>query len=334
MAAGPSFIDGFDHYNSVAMLEKKWTIVTDNGITFGSTLKGAAGGSLNLPSGASVEKTTDTPGSNTNTNPLGFYCKRDAAVARTLFSAYSGSTLQVKVVWRADGAFDIYDATGSVNVTTNKKANALNTVYHFELAMNNSTTTSAGNFYIDGIAANTATITFSNVIVMSRFVLGGTISAADSAACGFSFDHLFTKVISGGQIGPAEILTVFPDGDGATNNWTSSAGGSKYADVDENPPDEADYNFASTSGISQFWKFPITYPTGYSPNGYALTVLGAIATSQTMSARQSNTDGGAENSADNISGTFVLGSQFLEFLFNNSPTIVSGHAFLGMRRVS
>lgn len=336
MAAGPTFTDGFDHYDSVAYLEKKWRTVIDSGITFGPALKGA-GNSVTLPSGSMVMIEALVAGSNTNSNPIGFYVSRDSASARTLFTVYNGSTLQCKVVWNADGTLGFYDTTNTLQATSTKRANALDTAYHIEMVMTNATTNSSGQVYINGLAAFSSSIAISNIITNAVVALGGTKTTADTGA-DFTFDHFWVKSTAS-QVGPSEILTIAPTGDGVTNNWTASTGTDRYAMVDEIPPDEADFVTAGSSGITQIFKFPVTYPTGYTPSGFAITMLGSITSGQAMTPRYQTTDGGADTTFSNTTsqdrGTpWTTGSTFEEGLLLNNPTLVGGFAFVGIRRTA
>lgn len=335
MAAGPTFTDGFDHYNSVAMLEKKWRTVIDNGITFVSALKGS-GNALKLTSGSLLMIEGLVSGGTTSANPIGFYASRSAAVARTLFTIYTGSTLQCKVVWNADGTLGYYDSSNTLQYTSTKYANGINVPYHFELVTTNATTTSNGSFYINGISAFSS-LSISNIVTNSVVAFGGTKTTADTGM-DITLDHIFITS-SSTQFGPVEILTFPPTGDGTTNNWTASTGSSKYQMVDENPPDESDFVTASSSPSTQIFKFAVTYPTGYSPRGYAVTMLGSISSGQAMTPRFQSTDGGADTAftqttSQDRATPWTTGSTFEEGLSLNSPTLVAGEAFVGIRRTA
>jgi len=81
-------------------------------------------------------------------------------------------------------------------------------------------------------------------------------------------------VVSAGDEPPIcpDFVEFAPTGDSATNNtWTASGGGSKFADVDEYPPDDAARISKATSGIQEF-----TTSSG-SPGGSNVLAVGVRA---------------------------------------------------------
>ena len=92
------------------------------------------------------------------------------------------------------------------------------------------------------------------------------------------FDDLYFCDGSGSRnndfLGDMKVETIFPSGNGNSNDWSSSSGGDNYTNVDENPPnDDTDYNYSTLSGNIDTFAFENLTTVSGSINGIQLNIL-------------------------------------------------------------
>lgn len=83
----------------------------------------------------------------------------------------------------------------------------------------------------------------------------------------FNFDDFYladtTGTVNNDFLGNVRVVTLFPNGDGGTNEWTTSSGTDHYALVDEGiENDDTDYIESSTSGQTDLWTYGDISGTG------------------------------------------------------------------------
>lgn len=333
--AGPTFVDGFDHYNSSTFLAKKWGKVVGTGFTWVTGLRSGVGNALTMDGSSCIVAATLASISSTG-GSLCTYIARSSSNTRRVYYSYDGANLttanqELSVGWNADGTFTLYDSADASLGSSTLTAPALNHAYHLEVRGSGGSNPTI-IVYIDGQSYISASLGVGKTYGCVSFSMGGTHTTASSGTI-FTIDHTFVRT-AGAQIGLSEILYFPPTSDGTTSAWSASdGGGNKYAMVDENPPDVTDYIFPTANSQTQMCKFPVTLPAGYTGNGWALTALGSVAAGQVVGLRYENTDGGADQTFDN-GGTTGTAELMYQGTVNNNPTLVSGNAIAGVRRTT
>lgn len=91
---------------------------------------------------------------------------------------------------------------------------------------------------------------------VDTFFIGGKASAGGSSASLY-FDDVYCT--DGELFGDCRVKAYFPDGAGATTQWTKSGGSANYEMVDDvDPDDDSTYNYSSTATQKDTFALPAT----------------------------------------------------------------------------
>lgn len=115
------------------------------------------------------------------------------------------------------------------------------------------------SYWVDGVLINSTTGFDYQTMPISTITLGGA-SSSDIDSC--DFDNVYVTNTAGtvntANLGPIEVQTLLPDGNGNYSQMTGSDGNStdNYLLVDENPPnDGTDYVGSATEGTIDTYTF-------------------------------------------------------------------------------
>ena len=240
------YMDGFEDYQT-ADVNKYWTNASYMGIETG----GRTGSAFHTDTGGYVNRTFDAQ----TTWTIGCaYKVPTVIVASSLIALYDDSTNQVDLYLNANGKISVRRNT-TVLATSTNSING-NTYYYFEIT---ATIDNAGSYqvwvndvsWIDDGAGGPKSGDTQNTANASANVVSLTVPAASY------LDDLYINDATGGvddgRWGDVTILSKFPNGNGATNNFTGQDADStdNYLNVDEAAtdfPDEATYNESGTIG--------------------------------------------------------------------------------------
>lgn len=274
------FLDGFDHY-ATAEITQKWTAL-QNGTTWNSGTINATNGrnstqsfrvtyANNNSTGGYLRKTLTAVSGTTAI--MGFGFKIDAlpaAASRTpLVSILDGATEQVSVDINPAGTLSLYRGTAAGTLLgTTSSALSINTYYYIELkvVIHGSTGTYEirlnGTNVLSGTGANTAG---SGVVQWTGIQIGRNYSGSGGAVIQ-DYDDLYACDGSGSTnndfLGPIRVKTIYPDGAGASSDFTPSAG-SNFQNVDEALTDgDTTYNSEGTAGDHDTYTFGAVGVTG------------------------------------------------------------------------
>jgi hypothetical protein len=208
-----------------------------------------AGSALRCPSGAGFLVKTITSDST-----VPYICfaaiKRSSGTRRIFVANYVGLGLGVRIDWKSDGKFEVFDRTGTSKGTTVNAYASLDTRYFIQVSWSTTNNSQSLNFYVNG--------TLDKTFTASDWRGGGTNSAGltefdfcydgTSATTGadIDFDDMYLLHETGGftslNFGNLKVETIYPTSDDATSQelTVTSGSGPHYAAVDEIPPDSSD----------------------------------------------------------------------------------------------
>lgn len=266
------FIDGFDHYNNMTNMLRKWDASSSNTVSEGFS-PGRFGGNCFSYSNANTTQTESITLTSVATRIVGFAFQWTSSGAGNgcIFLSFmdSGST-QVDLRWNGTGSTATLSVTrnGTVLGTSTNTMN-LNTWYYVELSVTIGSTTGAYTLRVTAAGTTTVWLSATNVNTQAtanstsnQVVIGGTPWNT------YFYDDLYVLNTSGSAnnsfLGESRVFTSLPTGDDAAyKQWTPSAGTSHYANVNQNPPDDdSTYNSSQTVGQIDLYTFPAISPTG------------------------------------------------------------------------
>lgn len=261
------FLDGFDFWNDFNYMTQTGVYVSGSG-TSGFVAPGnysygvcwASNGYQYLAQDFSYIQIGASPATNWPTVYMAFDFRPNQNYNNTiLVSLLDGTNYQLRLQCNASGQFALYRGNGTTLLATGTKVFTLNVWYSIALKVVLNNTTGSVQVNVDGVSD----ITYN----------GDTCATANEYATQYKicyeggngwvcqFDNL--HVYNGADAAPWNALPTvsprvyyfLPNGDGATVDWTASAG-ADYQCVDENPANgDTDYIKSSTvNQISVFTK--------------------------------------------------------------------------------
>ncbi len=263
------FVDGFDHYLTVAKgLRKGWTSWgTINGVTGrfgGRAIQTYNGDHFILPLDA---QSTWIVGFAWYT--AGGYLSSEQKV----FTLLDNATEQVYLSITTDNKWKVYNGSTTL-LATGTTAMALTSWYYIEFKVTIHDTTGSFELRIEGVSevsgSNVDTKNSANTTADKIKIFGHGIAVYTCV------DDLYIADSQAGQItdfiGPCRIDTLYPTSDGSLTDWTASAG-SRYACIDENDPNDAtDYIYESVAGEYSTFNLGNLSSSGVSVKGVQINV--------------------------------------------------------------
>ena len=276
------FVDGFDHYTTLAQAQRKWTYINNNNctLTFGGTTTGRfTGGSMHMTSPygyVSMVKTLDPQ----PTWILGLAYKFGWISAGTqILALLDSNTQQVDLRQNVDGSMSV-TRNGTVLGTTPSpvgltnqwnyyelKATIHNTAGAYELRVNGQSLISATNVNTRNTANNSA----------NQVQFGSSFSGFNNGQV-YDYDDFYacdgTGTTNNDFLGEMRIETLYPNSPGTYTNFTPVPAGSNYANVDEaSPDDDASVVVASSFGVMDTYLMSHLSGTPTNIKGTMLTVM-------------------------------------------------------------
>lgn len=252
------FCHGFDESTTTAhyfTTSSSVTISSANPRTGANAARVASTGSVVLPS--ALEHATFITG-------VGLYVPASASAA-VQFTGDADATVHVTVSVRSDGSIDVRRGTASGTVLGTASAGTFPTGAYKHLGVKATLhdTTGAVTVQVDGVSVITLTnIDTKNAGTKTVFDSIRLVSLGGNSS---DFDDWYACNGAGSAnndlLGDKKVLTVVPNGDGATTDFTPSTGSSHFALVDEIPPNTSDYNESSTNGHVELYDMT-DFPAG------------------------------------------------------------------------
>lgn len=259
------FYDSFDHY-ATADLTKKWTSV-GGAPTIGAVGRNSTNGLSIAAQNRYVEKSFTAD----DTVVVGFAISgtdiNETAGNGHFLDLYETATLQVYFAVNAAGFIEARRGSGTL-LGTSTLALADSTYYYLEFKVKADDTTGTVEVRVNGTAYLSLTGQDTNnggtsTINMIRL---GYMNSGLGAAPGYSIDDVYIVTADGSGavdfLGPVRAKCIFPDGAGASTDFTPSAG-SNYQNVDEASQDgDTTYNSEATAGDHDTYTFGAVGVTG------------------------------------------------------------------------
>lgn len=273
-------IDSFDHYDTAKSLKKGWSYVTqgaspgDTGGTIGSYGRNSTQGlRCKSTSGAGNVglATLGVTGVSGATAIIGFAFRIESSLPDTTITVVqvqNASAPQVSVTCSTGGALSVRrGGIGGTVLATGATTLSVSTWYFLELKVLFNDSTGTYELKIDGVSevSGTGADTIASGSAGWDSIVLGTQNV--STTCNLSYDDLYCADGSGGVedtfLGDHRVVAIVASsGNGANTDWTPSTGSDHGAVVDENPPNETDYNLSGTSGQRDTYAFAAVGVTG------------------------------------------------------------------------
>lgn len=258
------FMDGFDHYATGDILEK-WTQIIGTGgnaYAIGAYGRNSSNGlrvhSLNL---AVAERPSITlaPGDASFYIGFAFMPEPNLAdlTANHIVQIGEGATAHVSLKLNTNGTLSVMRGTGGgTTLGTTAFALSENTYYYVEIGGSIHDTTGAVTVRVNGDPKLTLTSVDTRngaTGVWDYVAIGGLDVVTNGDEAYWRFDDLYVCDGTGSAphntfLGDVRVISILPDGAGATTQFTPSAG-SNYQNVDEaTPDDDTTYNASNTAG--------------------------------------------------------------------------------------
>ena len=256
------FVEGFDHYASTTQLvQGKWTGIYNTGSAFTAFEPGRFPGSTALALNANSSYLNRGFGANLQTVIVGFafFAELWPDTDRTMFRLRQGGSAQVGVGVKPSGQLFVYVGTTSTVLGTSVqglgpgvwtyielKATIDNAAGSVELRVNGSPWISVSG--VDTQATANAWIDELNLAGWNEDVWLDDLYVCDTAGTA-NTDFL----------GDCRVITLAPDADGTTNDFTPQGGGANYLEVDDGasgPDEDATYVSASAVGAKDLYGYP------------------------------------------------------------------------------
>jgi hypothetical protein len=259
-------VESFDHFDTATAPKKGWTL---------STLATIGAGGRNSTSALECATNTNTAaqavlgvsGATGATGVVGFAVRvsntvRDARYPLVAF--VSGSTQQITVALETTGEISVY--RGPANgfgalLGTSVATLSVNSWYFMEVKCLFNTSTGTYEVRLDGVnilsatGQNTAGTSWNGLYFRAQDVFANAPNQPT-----FYFDDIYACDGTGGTndtfLGDHRIVCVIASsGNGGQTDWSPSTGSDHGALVDENPPNESDYNQSGTAGHRDTYNF-------------------------------------------------------------------------------
>jgi hypothetical protein len=240
------FLDGFDANDA----EVKWTSNLSAAPSYAEATRDGVGSAF-------VATTTTGRIRKTITASAGVICgfafkpkSLTTSVSIVSFAADAGVTQHHILQTAASGALRA-QRSASVLATSAAGVIVLNTWCYVEVRGTLNDTTGAFEVRVNGVPVinftgdtkNAGTSTNIDQVIVG----GGTFTSPN-----FVYDDVYILNTSGSVnntfLGDVRVRTVFPDGAGASTQFTPTGSGSNWQNVDETPYSTTDYNSSTTSG--------------------------------------------------------------------------------------
>ena len=253
------FIDGFDHYTTLAQMLYKWTTTSSGNAAPNQT--GRRAGSLAATTGGGIgyfSKVLDSQ----STWIIGFAFKIASAPTseRTFLVLYDTSgTAQVSLSLTTAGLIQAY--RGDMVTLLASAASALSSSGWCYLEMKATIADSGGSIEVRKDGAPILTYTgdtksSSSNATACTFRLGCSAGGAGA----YLIDDLYvcdgTGSVNNGFLGDVRVDTLFPSGTGSLSQFTPTGSVNNWENVDEASPDsDTSYNAADTVGSIDAFTF-------------------------------------------------------------------------------
>jgi hypothetical protein len=266
-------IDSWDHYATANRAAKGWTFTYagaspgDEGCTIGAYGRNSTNGLRGRNGAVSGKSSRATLGvSNTSgaTAIMGFAFRIDAGVPAADFcvcQVFRGSTELISVTCSATGTLSVRRGDREATILSTSVSTITHSTFYFiELKVTLHDSTGVydlkvnGTTYTSGSGVDTLV---SGAATWDGIGLGGTNIGQNYS---IDFDDLYVADGSGGVeddfLGDHRIVCVVASsGNGGNTDWSPSTGSDHGALVDENPPNESDYNQSGTAGQRDTYNF-------------------------------------------------------------------------------
>lgn len=268
------FADGFDHYDSAALMARKW----DGSGTGVTQATGRNGRAWSVPNAATYKNVANKQ---TLINGFAYYVTGTIAGSNAIMSYKDAGTIQVDLVINTNGSISVRRNGVTVLGTTSAGLVHITTWHYIEWKVKIDNTVGTVHVHLDG----TEVLALTGQDTQQTANAYATTVNFEYPGYGNYYDDFYLCDDAGSLnndfLGDVKIETLYPDGAGNSTQWTPSAG-NNYDCVNETiQNDDTDYVEESTV------------------NDIDLYTYGALATSSgTVKATQANliarkTDAGA-----------------------------------------
>ena len=250
------WLDGFEQYENTADVLDTYTTSQSASTTIETGRNTGAGNNKALQLGFNTTNMSARLTETTSTVVVGFAFKAVLMTTLDIIRLYSDST---EMITLRISTGEIYIDRGSTNLGSTTTANLLSNMwYYFELKVFIHDSTGTVQVWVDGV---------SKLSLTSQDTKNGTPTTINGlylggASSDFVYDDLYLLDDSGTDatdvLGDCRVETVFPDADGATNNFTAVGAGTTNADrVDDGstPDDDTTYVHSSTATNKDLYGF-------------------------------------------------------------------------------
>jgi hypothetical protein len=262
------FADSFDLY-ATADITRKWT--THSEATIGAYGRNSTNG-LQIYTGT-TSYVMKTFSANTNDCIMGVGFKPVSTTVNDseFLAIMDTGTTQVSVNCTASGTVRVYRSTSAGTLLgTASVALSFGTYYYVELRTKIHNTLGTIDLYVNGTNVLSLTDQDTQMTALAQWTTA-VVGIVNSVG-GFgnttmwNFDDFYLADSSGAVnntvLGPIRVAAVLPDGNGATTNFSPSAG-TNYQNVDETAPDsDTSYNTETTPGELDLYTFAALGLTG------------------------------------------------------------------------
>ena len=256
------FYDGFDHYETGSggthLLRGGWTEgQLMNDCIVASVIPGvpdrfpdyAGKVARSFTSGGNYLGKQDFGAQTQWTVGRAYYQNQADAVNFTFFENWDAAALQSYVYVNAVGQFAIYDASAALQITSTQVFES-NAWQYVEIVTVASATVGSITVYVDGAQW----ITKTGMNTTDTGSLSGLRLKGDTDK-DWIMDDVYVSD-STTILGSPRVITLFPNLDDGTNDWTVSSGSANhYTYVDETLADDADYLESNTVGQQDEWQY-------------------------------------------------------------------------------
>lgn len=275
-------------------------------IASGAARTGAGGLNVNGSGGTA----THTLSASTASPILGFAFQTATFAAASIFRFCEGATVHCAVGADASGHLTIYGPAGTV-LATSTVVLSINVWYYIEVVVVIADSGGSVTVYVDGTSA----------VTFSGDTKNGSTGVCDNVkmirpTSGFFVDDTYILSAAGSapfnaRLGDIAVRTLLPSGNGASSQWTNSAGNStnNYSYVDEANSSSTDYVGAAAASLTDTYAMG-DIPTTDTPLATQILVYAAKSDAGTPPVMKPVTrgDGGTvlEESAITLSTTYQV----------------------------
>lgn len=258
------FMDGFDHYQLMADMTRKWTTWITNGAAGGSDLviaaayaRGAGQGMAFLVNNRCLARAVTATATMTTGVAAYFLSNPAAGGTSCLFTFADSGTEQVSVRGDGSGHLTVYRGDGTLLATsTNSVTTGVWYYIEFKAVINNSTGTIEVrvNGTSTGWVPPTGSLDTQNTgnATLNQVALGMTANS------GTYYDDFYACDASGSVnttfLGPVRVTPLLPIAAGNYAQWTPS-GGNNFGNVADMPVPDSDVTFNQSATAGQLDSF-------------------------------------------------------------------------------